>query len=278
MFSWKILDTYTMTTRRIKTLIKNYTEDFTIKGYLLTEDKLNDVINHNREINDNDNYAFGGSFDLTHHAGNIHIPKEKIKDFKKKNANKKLYLYTTINKAYNNRNNYSFIKGKINLILPENPMNQIPYDTYILGYIKGNENQANKNETVNHKYKLNLASINDDNSYLKLEFTSINKDTQIKLVDSKNNKINGLIQKIYQNMDKYGKDIYIIKPEKLTEDLFLSVDSPVEKYDNEYTFKYSLLNNDKYKEISNNYLYEYDPKMTECNVSDNSNLYIKFKK
>ena len=52
----------------------------------------------------------------------------------------------------------------------------------------------------------------------------------------------------------------------------------MKKYDSEYTFKYSLLNNDKYKEIENNYSYEYDPKMAECNVSDNSNLYIKFKK
>ena len=257
--------------------VKNYTEDFTVKGYLLTEDELNDVINNKKKLNDNDNNAFGGSFDLTHHTGNVYIPKEKINEFNKKNPNKKLYLYTTVNKAYNNRNNYSFLKGKINLILPENPSNQIPYDTYILGFIKGNKTQAKNNEIVNHKYKLNLASINDDNNYLKLEFTSINKDTNIKLVDSESNEKKFII-KIYPSIEKFGKDIYIIKPEKVTEDLFLSVDSPVKEYDSEYTFKYSLLNNYKDKSILNSYPYEYDPKISANNISNNSDSFILFKK
>ena len=260
--------------------LKNYTEDFNIKGYLLTEEELNDVLNNNKKLNDDNLYP--GSFDLTHKSGNVHIPKEKINDFIIKNNNKKLYLYTTINKAYNNRNNYSFLKGKINLILPDNPSYQIPYDTYILGYIKGNVSQAKDNETINHKYKLNLASINTENkntnNYLKVEFTSVSNDSKINLVDSSSKDKSNLIEKIHHNMDDYGKDIYIVKPNKVTEDLFLSIESPVKEYDKEYTFKYSLLNNNKGIALLKEYPYIYEPKIIKCNISNTSNSYIKFKK
>jgi hypothetical protein len=81
-------------------------------------------------------------------------------------------------------------------------------------------------------------------------------------------------------MEKYGKDIYIIKPKKTTDDLFISVDSPIKEYNTEYTFKYSLLNNNKDKDLisSEEYPYEYNPEIMECNISDTSDSYIKFKK
>ena len=254
--------------------LKNYTEDFTIKSYLLNEDELNKVINNNEKL-DGKNLC-QGTFDLIHRSGNVQIPKEKINKFKDDNKDKKLYLYTTINKAYNNRNNYSFLKSKINLILPENPVNQIPYDTYILGYIKGNSTQAKNNTKINHKYKLNLASINANNNYLKIEFTSTSNQTNFDIENLSNNK--SIIIKKYQNMSKYGKDIYIVKPERITDDLYISVKSPVKEHDSEYTFKYSLLN--KYKDdlILNEYPYDYDPIITKCNISNTSNSYIKFQK
>ena len=253
--------------------LKNYTEDFTLKSYLLTEDELNDIIKNNKKLDNikKDNIV-EGTFDVIHHSGNVQIPKDKINNFKKNNNNKKMYLYTTINKAYNNRNNYSFLKGKINLILPENPINKIPYDTYILGYIKGNTTQTNETQKVKHKYKLNLAPINDENSYIKLEFTSTSNDTKLII----NNNTN--ITKKYENMDKYGKNIYIIKPERTSDGLPISIEGPIKEYDTEYTFKYSLLNNNNDKQILDKYPYEYEPKIEKCNISNTSISYIKFKK
>ena len=260
------------------TRLQNYTEDFNIKGYLLTKEELNDVIDGNKKITMFN--SIQGSFDLIHHNGNIHIPKEKINDFMSKNENKKVYLYSTINKAYNNRNNYSFLKGKISLILPESPSSQIPYDTYILGYVQGDLIKAKNNTKINHKYKLNLLPINEDNSYIKIEFTSTNNDTQFNLIDSNSKNKNDLIIKKYNNMEIYGKDIYIIKPEKTTDEVFISVDSPIKEHNTEYTFKYSLLNNNKDKDLisSEKYPYEYDPEIIECNISDTSDSYIKFEK
>ena len=255
---------------------KNYTEDFIIKSYLLTEDELNDVINNNKKLDDKNQNLYKGTFDLIHRSGNVYIPKEEINKFKSENKDKQIYLYTSINKAYNNRNNYSFLKSKINLILPENPINQIPYDTYILGYIKGDSDKAKKNEKVEHKYKLNLASINNENEYLKIEFTSTNNETNFD-IEYKSGKKSNIIKK-YQNMDTYGKDTYIIKPESITDDLYLLVGSPVKEYDTEYTFKYSLLNNYKDDLILSEYPYDYDPTVINCSISNTSNSYIKFQK
>ena len=256
------------------TQLKNYTEDFTIKSYLLTEEELDKVINNNQKLDDKNLYR--GTFDLIHHSGNVNIPKENINNFISKNKNKKIYLYTSINKAYNNRNNYSFLKSKINLILPENPINNIPYDTYILGYIKGDSKNANKGK-INHKYKLNLASINEENNYVKIEFTSTDSDIKFDIINLSPNNNTNIIKK-YENMNNYGKNIYIIKPEKITDDLYISVDSPIKEYDNEYTFKYSLLNKYKDELILNEYPYEYQPNVNKCNISNSSISYIKFQK
>ena len=258
--------------------LKNYTEDFTINSYLLNEDELNEVIKNNRKLGNNKNIC-QGTFDIVHRTGNVHIPKEKLKNFisENKNRNKKVYLYTTVNKAYNNRNNYSFLKSKINLILPENPKNPIPYDTYILGYLKVDLFRAKNKEIVNHKYKLNLASINEENSNLKLELASTNNETKFDIINlsPNNNKTNITKNK---SSEKYGKDIFIVKPEKIIDDLYLSVDSPIKEYDTEYTFKYSLLNNYKDKLILSEYPYDYQPNITKCNISNTSNSYIKFDK
>ena len=266
------------------TRLKNNTEDFTIKSYLLNEDELNEVIKNNGKVDSNKTFC-QGTFDIIHRTGNVHIPKDNLNKFisDKKNKNKKVYLYTTVNKAYNNRNNYSFLKSKINLILPENPKNQVPYDTYILGYIKGNSTQAKNKERVNHKYKLNLASINEENSNLKLEFTSTNKETKFDIVNLSPVNNHTTVNPI-KNTEKYGKKISIIKPEKITDDLYLTVDSPVKDYDTEYTFKYSLLNNYKDESLLGNntsYPYDYKPKVTKCNTTNSSNSYtsyIKFDK
>jgi hypothetical protein len=168
----------------------------------------------------------------------------------------------------------------MSLILPENPSNQIPYDTYILGYVQGDLNRAKNVTKINHKYKLNLLPINEDNSYIKIEFTSTSNDTQFSLVDSNSKNKTDLINNKFNNMEKYGKDIYIIKPQKTTDELFISVDSPIKEYNTEYTFKYSLLNNNKDKDLisSEEYPYEYNPEIIECNISDTSDSYIKFKK
>ena len=259
--------------------LKNYTEDFIIKSYLLNEDELNDVIKNNGKLDNNKNLC-QGTFDIVHRTGNVHIPKENIKAFTSdnKNKNKKLYLYTTVNKAYNNRNNYSFLKSKINLNLPENPKNQVPFDTYILGYIKGNSTKAKNKEKVNHKYKLNLASINEENSNLKLELTSTNNETKFNIINlsPNNNKTN--VKAIINNTEKYGKEILIVKPEKKTDDLYLTVDSPIKDYDTEYTFKYSLLNNYKDELLLTEFPYDYQPNVTKCNISNTSNSYIQFDK
>ena len=183
-----------------------------------------------------------------------------------------MYLYTSIKKAYNNRNNYSFLKSKINLILPENPINTIPYDTYIFGYIKGNSTQAKKNQNIEHKYKLNLAPITGENSYIKLEFTSTNSDIELNINNTTK------IPKKYENMDKYGKNIYIIEPERSSDGLSISIKGPVKEYDTEYTFKYSLLNNKNDKQILEKYPYDYEPTIEKCNISNTSISYIKFKK
>ena len=258
--------------------LKNYTEDFNLKGYLLTEEELYEIMNNNKKIDNNN--LFEGSFDLVHHYGNIIIPEKNINDFKSKNKNKKIYLYANINKAFNNRNNYSFLKGKISVILPKNPLNQIPYDTYISGYIKGDLNKNKKGEIVNHKYKLNLAAINERNSYIKIEFTYTSNETKFNLVDNKSQKKDNLIVKKYINMENFGKNIYIIKPENISSELYISINTTINEYDSEYTYKYSLLNNFKDKNMlsSNTYPYEYDPKIIQCNISKTSDSYIKFQK
>ena len=81
-------------------------------------------------------------------------------------------------------------------------------------------------------------------------------------------------------MEKYGKDIYILKPQKTIDEVFISVDSPIKEYNTEYTFKYSLLNNNKDKDLisSEEYPYEYNPEIIDCNISNTSDSYIKFKK
>ena len=258
--------------------LKNYTEDFNLKAYLLTEDELNDVINNNKKLDDNKN-LYQGSFDLIHHSGNVHIPKEETKKFKDKNKNKKMYLYTTINKAYNNRNNYSFLKGKVNLLLPEKPTaNNIPYNTYILGYIKGNETQAKKNEKINHSYKLNLDSTNEQNEYIKIEFTATDKDIKFNLTDFQAKNQSEFIAKKYENMENYGKNIYIIKPKSSNDHIFINITGPVKAYDNEYTFKYSLLNNYKDEILLKEYPYKYNQTVTKCNLSNSSDSYIEFEK
>ena len=256
--------------------LKNYTEDFNLKAYLLTEDELNDVIKNNKKLDDNKN-VYQGSFDLVHHSGNIHIPKEETNKFKAKNKGKKMYLYTTVNKAYNNRNNYSFLKGKVNLLTPEKPMNKLPYNTYILGYIKGNATEAKNKKKVNHTYTLNLDSINEQNSYIKVEFTSTDKDIKFDMNSAYLNN-SELYAKKYENMDKYGKNIYIIKPRGSTDVINITVQSPVKEYDNEYTFKYSLLNNYKDEMLLKEYPYEYNQTVTKCNISNTSDSFIRFKK
>lgn len=128
------------------------------------------------------------------------------------------------------------------------------------------------------KYKLNLASINEENSNLKLELTSTNNETKFNVINlSPNNNKTSFTQKYY-NKEKCGKDIFIVKPERITDDLYLSVDSPIKDYDTEYTFKYSLLNNYKDKLILSEYPYDYQPNITKCNISNTSDSYIKFDK
>ena len=253
------------------TLIKNYTEDFVIKGYLVIKRELLNLLSSKDSIYlIGEEFIINGNYDISHRYGYIFIDKNLIYNSE--------YLYVTIDKAPSNKNNYYSIKGKASLISPEINNIIIPSDTYILGSFPEIIN------TTNQTYKVDLLSFDNINSYMKVEFTSIYDNIKLNIfgcnIIGKNVGYNEIIINKFEYMENFGKDIYILNYANLRE-IYFTVENNNKSniVNSEYTIKYSIIHknetydNLKYKPnlINNKFnVDKYDLNLTFDTIKYNS--------
>ena len=110
---------------------------FTIEGYIINEDELNEIKNNNNNVL-NDLFKFNGFYEFTIQSFKLIITKEEIKKYITKN--KQNYLYVIINTSSNKIKNNNLFQNEIIIIPNNNPSFSIPSNKYINSNLYNNKN------------------------------------------------------------------------------------------------------------------------------------------
>ena len=244
-----------------KNQIRNNVESFDIKGYLITEEELNNIKDGNISFIEDKKDFKKGNFYLENNHGFLNINKNEIDNFKKNNNNTKPYLYLTMKKSKENDKKYEKIKGNINIYPPNYTEFPVPEDSY-------NYNSINCTQKNKHKYKLGdiikntEEGISNDTHNLIIDFSSPIKGLKVKIVKNNSDEEDLDYFGINKIENNNGKDTINIS--KNIENAYLLVETPddllnkTDGNDNtnvDYMFKYFYVDKTKDKESITNIKY-----------------------